>query len=248
MFFEGRDASNEEETLLILSVETRSRKQAELKIMSAIESKLKGFIINGSERERFETDLEPLGLNIFSMNESEFTYALGRGGNTRRKLERASGAIMEYIGTNAFIAGTRQQRNQAVSYLQMLLDQREGRVSEFDENRPDLTIIDIPRDFADEIGSSRGRYLRNMEEMTDTFCFTQTVLTEGGDRVNRLYIFGNSRSERSTAQRKFERYIDDLFEDKHRSRRRRDRSRSSSKRRYSRSNSPEYNRRPRALR
>ena len=41
------------------------------------------------------------------MDESELSYALGKDGTTRRKLARASGCIMEYVGQVAFICGVR---------------------------------------------------------------------------------------------------------------------------------------------
>jgi hypothetical protein len=62
------------------------------------------------------------------MSEGQFTYALGKRGMTRRKLEIASGAIIEYVGYMAFIAGTKYERRRAKEYLVWLLDQKDGRV------------------------------------------------------------------------------------------------------------------------
>ena len=48
----------------------------------------------------------------------------GQRGSTRKKLARASGAILEYVGRIAFVAGTLPERMRAKQYLQWLCMQR----------------------------------------------------------------------------------------------------------------------------
>ncbi|EER07018.1 hypothetical protein Pmar_PMAR028474, partial [Perkinsus marinus ATCC 50983] len=95
--------------------------------MSAIETKSPGFFLDHDDRWNLGDKHDPkLGLTTVKMTEGQFTYALGRRGTTRRKLEKASGAIMEYIGYTAFICGTKEERRRGRDYLNYLLDQREG--------------------------------------------------------------------------------------------------------------------------
>ena len=71
--------------------------------MSAVETKKPGYFTQGigkriSDKEGFASDTYP-------MDESELSYALG-GWHDARKLARASGCIMEYVGQVAFMCGT----------------------------------------------------------------------------------------------------------------------------------------------
>ena len=60
------------------------------------------------------------------VEDDDYSYALGKGGATRKKLARASGAILEYIGKFAFIAGDRKERERGRQYLKWLCSQRSG--------------------------------------------------------------------------------------------------------------------------
>jgi hypothetical protein len=208
MFFDTKDTNKAEEVLMIFSVHARGRKQAELKIMSAIESKLPGHFLTGDYRARLEkpsSEGSVIGMTIEKMDENQFTYALGRGGSTRRKIERASGAVIEYVGFNAFIAGTDRERKRGLDYLRMLLLQKDGR--EMGElikgDRDDLTIAQVPRDYVAAVSGAKGVGLRKVEERTDTFCFFETK-KEGADRpYQKLYILGESKREREIAESLF---------------------------------------------
>ena len=51
---------------------------------------------------------------------------LSRQGSTRKKLAAASGALLEYVGRAAVMAGTRAERSLCWDYLTWLLKQRKG--------------------------------------------------------------------------------------------------------------------------
>ncbi|KAF4744767.1 hypothetical protein FOZ62_032106 [Perkinsus olseni] len=159
------------EKLLIFGP-ARGRRIAQLKLMSAIETKSPGFFLEDEERWNLGDKHDPkLGLTTVKMTEGQFTYALGRRGTTRRKLEKASGAIMEYIGYTAFICGTKEERRRGRDYLNYLLDQREGEVHVDTDRRDDITIIDCPEEYVGYITGHRGSELRLVEDRTGTFCF-----------------------------------------------------------------------------
>ncbi|KAF4743386.1 hypothetical protein FOZ63_022501, partial [Perkinsus olseni] len=157
---------------LVIFGPARGRRIAQLKLMSAIETKSPGFFLDDKERWNLGDKHDPkLGLTTVKMTEGQFTYALGRRGTTRRKLEKASGAIMEYIGYTAFICGTKEERRRGRDYLNYLLDQREGEVHVDTDRRDDITIIDCPEEYVGYITGHRGSELRSVEDRTGTFCF-----------------------------------------------------------------------------
>ena len=90
--------------------------------MSAVEQKMPGYFIKDDEEHfstnpDFDTDRIPIKME-------DYSYALGQRGSTRKKLARASGAILEYVGRHAYIAGTLAERTRARQYLQWLCAQR----------------------------------------------------------------------------------------------------------------------------
>ena len=174
----------------------RGRRGAELKCMSAVETKRPGYFTTDvkkhtSEKEGFASDTVP-------MDESELSYALGKDGTTRRKLARASGCIMEYVGQVAFICGTMEERTRARTYLKWLLKQRSGSVHVDDLNeREDVTIVPVPREAIGYVTGNRGSSLRQVEEDSGTFCFV-----EGGrGDSEQLLIFGWQKADREIAER-----------------------------------------------
>merc|ERR1719229_219786 len=111
----------------------RSRRGAELKVMSGVETKSPGFFTRGlrektSDRRGFDTDRM-----IF--RDDELSYALGKDGATRKKLEHASGAILQYVGYVAFVAGSLRERRRCREFVTWLLQQRRGSVTISDISR-----------------------------------------------------------------------------------------------------------------
>lgn len=78
----------------------RARRGAELKVMSAVEHKHSGYFVNG--RHELRADLnqpgddwkDGWGYDLVPLSTDEFSYALGGGGQTRKKLARAADCIM----------------------------------------------------------------------------------------------------------------------------------------------------------
>merc|ERR1719226_281308 len=131
MFFMNRKGDRggrggESEKLIIFG-DKRGRRGAELKVMSGVETKSPGTFTRGvrekqSSERGFDTDRM-----IFK--DDELSYALGKEGTTRKKLEGAAGAILQYVGHVAFIAGTLKERKRCREFIQWLLNQRRGSVS-----------------------------------------------------------------------------------------------------------------------
>lgn len=178
--------ANETEKLLIFG-SMRSRKGAQLKIMSCVETKARGYFTRGvedhtSKYKGFSTD-------TMYLKDEDISYALGRGGSTRMKLAKASGCILQYVGNLVYLAGTKTERNRCRDYLNWLLDQRRGPVTitpEEVKGRRDVVEVTIPQRLVRDFIGNRGTELRRVEEKTGTFCF----MAKDGTDKERLIIFG----------------------------------------------------------
>lgn len=195
----GRDRSSRgerggTETLVIFGSE-RSRRGTELKVMSGIETKSPGFFTRGlrektSTRQGFDTDR-------LLFKDDELSYALGKGGTTRKKLEATSGAILEYIGLFAFMAGTLKERRRCREYIVWLLKQKKGAVTIADTfSRDDVTEVHIPANCKGWVAGNRGSELRSMEHQSGTYMF----LASNAKGEERLLIFGINKGSRDSSR------------------------------------------------
>ncbi|KAH3767918.1 domain K-type RNA binding proteins family protein [Pelomyxa schiedti] len=171
MFFisdSGKGKNGKWEKLAIFG-EKRGRRGAELKVMSAVEQKLPGHYTSSMGDTQTEDEW---GTDTALIPERDMSYALGKRGATRKKLARASGCIMEYVGTVAFMSGHINERKRAREYLHLLMEQRLGPVHlHHAQKRDDCTLVDVPTQCVGYVTGSKGRSLRAIELRTDTFCF-----------------------------------------------------------------------------
>mmetsp|Transcript_85884 Transcript_85884/g.243236 ORF Transcript_85884/g.243236 Transcript_85884/m.243236 type:complete len:598 (-) Transcript_85884:109-1902(-) len=197
--------------MLIICGPERGRRGAELKVMSGIENKNPGHFTRGirektSDRRGFDTDR-------FVFKDDELSYSLGKQGSTRKKLERASGAILEYVGHVAFVAGDLKQRKRCKEFINWLLQQRKGSVCIRDvSEREDATEIHVPENCKGWVTGNRGSELRRMEEETQTYMFM--AVDERGDE--RLIIFCHDAGTKtgSTGRMAAERLVNELIQEK----------------------------------
>jgi len=150
----GRTGAGEK---LMLFGTLRARRGAELKVMSAVEHKKPGHFVAFDDAgvpeglkmgERFKGDVVPDGadwaVDTIPLSNDDFSYALGSQGSTRRKLATASGAVLEYVGMLACIAGYKPERRRCRDYLRLLLKQRTGPVHVEHEGRDDVIAVHVP--------------------------------------------------------------------------------------------------------
>ena len=155
----------------------RSRRGAELKVMSAVEHKKPGHFLDG-EALRVPLDQPGDGENddfdydVFPFRGDEFSYALGGRGSTRKKIAAASNCILEYVAQVAFLAGNERERRQCRDYLDWLLKQREGDLYVDVAGRDDATTVRVPSKSVGFVTGHKGEGLRSIEASTKTFCFT----------------------------------------------------------------------------
>mmetsp|Transcript_26255 Transcript_26255/g.39022 ORF Transcript_26255/g.39022 Transcript_26255/m.39022 type:complete len:256 (+) Transcript_26255:1-768(+) len=181
--------------------------------MSGIETKSPGFFTRSirerkSRRRGFDTDR-------LIFKDDEVSYALGKDGATRKKLEVASGAILQYVGYVAFIAGTRRERRRCREFVMWLLQQRRGSVTIDDiSRRDDVTEVHVPTSCKGWVTGNRGSELRRIEQATGTYIF----MALDGRGEERLLVFGvnpgSAASRRDGGRAEAELLIKELVHDK----------------------------------
>ncbi|CAJ1380430.1 unnamed protein product, partial [Effrenium voratum] len=214
MFFmnkqEDRRGANRTEKLAIFGSE-RARRGAELKVMSGVETKSPGYYTRGvrekvSDKKGFDTDR-------LVFRDDELSYALGKEGATRKKLETASGAILQYVGNVAFIGGVKKERSRCREFIQWLLAQRRGTVTISDVgHRDDCTEVHIPENCKGWVTGNRGSELRRMEMQSSTYMFM--ALDERGEE--RLLIFSADAGSKTGDKGRMgaERLVNELVQEK----------------------------------
>ena len=196
MFFAKSSAgSNDGKEMLMIFGPLRARRGAEMKVMSAIEHKKPGTFVRDGElfmQKRVVGDQAEGSWDVdwMILEGDEFSYALGAGGSTRKKLAAASGCVLEYVGNMACFCGYKRERRRAKDYLKWLLKQRHGPVTVDYEERDDVTIVRVPQGSVGFITGHRGESLRSIERETNTFCFINEA-SKGG-KEEELLIFGDS--------------------------------------------------------
>jgi len=142
------------------------------------------------------------------LSPDDFSYALGAQGSTRRKLAKASGAVLEYVGMLACIAGTKAQRSRCRDYLRWLLKQRLGPVSVDYLDRDDVLAVPVPPQSVGFITGARGETLRTVERNSGTFCFTSSArpedMVDGVRHDETLLIFCHDKRARDRARDEIE--------------------------------------------
>jgi hypothetical protein len=214
MFF-ALDTNTKEEKLMIFG-KLRNRRGAELKVMSAVEHKLrKHFVDDGqlklSTRLEGDQDSEGFGIDTKLLGENEFSYALGSKGSTRRKLAAASGAVIEYVGHLACVAGFEEERKRGLQYLKWLLQQRQGGTVEAGDPgaRDDCMVLEVPSESIGYITGHKGTSLRDVELRSSTFCFSAGHGKSRGEAKEKLFVFSSTGRNRERAKQ----ILEDMIEE-----------------------------------
>merc|ERR1719352_911317 len=117
MFFcevgSGASRSKDYEKLAIFG-EVRGRRGAELKVLSAVDTKVPGHFSKCKDevldRDKGRDKTGTWGTDTMVFQDDELSYALGKQGGTRKKLERSSQAVVQYVGHTAMFSGGRAER------------------------------------------------------------------------------------------------------------------------------------------
>eukprot|EP00915_Cephaloidophora_sp_WS-2016_P007501 GHVH01010150.1.p1 GENE.GHVH01010150.1~~GHVH01010150.1.p1 ORF type:complete len:738 (+),score=94.75 GHVH01010150.1:308-2521(+) len=216
MFFVNNDPKADVETekeQLAIFGNVRNRKGAELKVMSAVEQKQQGQGVYTQDlTSESIVDDDGFAVSIFKIANEDYSYALGKHGNTRRKLAKASGAILEYIGNFGYIAGTKIERTRAMEYFDWLKRQRTESILVDIAGRSDAVAVEVPSDLMPNITGKRGANLRAIEHETSTFIFINGDTTKQLQQAihkesETLLIFSFDRRARDHAVQKVKQMI-----------------------------------------
>jgi len=194
----GADGLGSSERLAIFG-DLEGRCGAELKVMAAIETKIVGYYTANLGvthcPDEWGTDTVPLEAD-------QLSYALGKKGSTRRKLAKASGCIMEYVGNVAFLAGTLDARTKGREYLGWMCDQvaeKTGRISVDPNVRGDVTLVPVPQECIGYVMGDRRNTLSRLEEDWSTLIFfVDVACLPGYQDIEGLAIFGSERGRAGT--------------------------------------------------
>ena len=116
---------------------------AELKVMNEIEKKCPGTFFRGIREKT--SDLKGFDTDRMILKEEELSYAIGKEAATQKKLEKAAGCILQFVGRCAFIAGTIKERRRCREFISWLLQHMRGAVTISDiSHRDDATEMHIP--------------------------------------------------------------------------------------------------------
>ena len=150
--------------------------------MSAVEHKKPGHFVSSSGllrdplKQSGDDEGDDWGFEELPLKGDEFSYALGAGGSTRKKLARAADCILEYVGTTAIMAGFADERQRARDYLGWLLAQRGNSERQSlaveTAGRDDVTVVEVPRSSVGFVTGHKGEGLRDIERNTGTFLFS----------------------------------------------------------------------------
>lgn len=175
--------------------ERHGRRGAQLKVMTAVECKAPGYF---SDKQFDDPDDDgDWGTDTSRFSGDEVSYALGKQGSTRKKLERASDCIIQYVGPVAVYSGFKKNRKRGKQYMKWLFAQLDGPVHIPDyKDRDDCTWIDVPQDTVGYITGSRRAALAQVEAEWGVFMFFANQ--ERGERRSKetLLIFGSERNRK----------------------------------------------------
>lgn len=132
-------------------------------------------------------------------DDADTAFILGRGGKTKHKIARVSGARLELHERNntVEVIGSEEACARAKKYISLVQAQRVGPVHVDDSHdEGDLTMMDVPHNCVAFVTGAGGNFLRTCEEEWETLMFFCDYQSPGltGDRrevhVERLAIFG----------------------------------------------------------
>eukprot|EP01062_Namystynia_karyoxenos_P061021 TRINITY_DN528_c0_g1_i10.p1 TRINITY_DN528_c0_g1~~TRINITY_DN528_c0_g1_i10.p1 ORF type:complete len:2077 (+),score=563.26 TRINITY_DN528_c0_g1_i10:95-6325(+) len=197
VFLDGKEERRAEGSVrLAIFGKPRARRGAELKVMSAVETKRPGHFTNGVADSKCADDW---GTDTFVLHDRELRYVLGDAGRRRKILAAASHCILEIVGTVAYFSGEREERRRARRNMKWMLDRQRTAEGEWMQlevgpGDTDVTSTKIRNRVAFR---EKVQALRMIEEQTETFCFIAT--DEVGARM--MVICGHNPEGREEAMR-----------------------------------------------
>merc|ERR1719346_167630 len=179
--------------------------------MNGIEKKAPGTFTR-SIREKV-SDVKGFDTDHMILKDEELSYCIGKEAATQKKLEKAAGCILQFVGNVAFIAGTYKERRRCKEFIGWLLQQMRGSVTIPDvTRRDDATEMYIPANCKGWVTGNRGSELRRMEQETGVYMF----MALDGRGEERLLIFSQDPGTKTNPQGRMaaERLVNEMIQEK----------------------------------
>jgi rRNA processing protein Krr1/Pno1 len=141
-------------------------------------------------------------VDTLKISNDDAAFILGKGGKTKEKLARVSGARIElYERSHSIeIMGPPEARARAKKYVEAVMAQRVGPVSIDEEDGEDLTTVLVPHEAVGFVTGSQGNFLRSIEDEWGTLMFFAEYRGRRGPSsgmdTEKLAIFGPRRARR----------------------------------------------------
>ncbi|KAJ1640623.1 hypothetical protein T492DRAFT_1138754 [Pavlovales sp. CCMP2436] len=140
---------------------------------------------------------------VIEVSDDDAAFILGKGGKTKEKLARVSGARIELYERSRTleIMGPPEARARARKYVEAVMAQRVGPVSiDEDTDTDDLTTVQVPHEAVGFVTGTQGNFLRSIEEEWGTLMFFAEYRGRRGPSsgvvTEKLAIFGPRRARR----------------------------------------------------
>ena len=151
----------------------------------------------GGEEEGGGRDQEP---DFIECESNDAAFLVGKGGSTKAKLERVSGAhiTLDEDARVISLTGSARQRQLARDYIDFVMQQRRGAVHvDLNGGRDDMTALTVPSDCVAFVMGRSGQTLRMMEAEWGTLMFFGKGVGSGSEHeCEMLMIFGPLRNRR----------------------------------------------------
>ena len=141
--------------------------------------------------------------DYIKLTDADAAFILGKGGKTKQKIARVSGAGLELPARSLTleITGSDEERRLAKKYVECVMAQRVGDVVLDDRDsrfENDCTIVLVPSDCAGFVTGKNGAFLRQVEQEYGTIMFFVHLKSDEGTRRDgeKLAIFGPKRGRR----------------------------------------------------
>eukprot|EP00041_Stephanoeca_diplocostata_P027065 m.739259 g.739259 ORF g.739259 m.739259 type:complete len:667 (+) comp23106_c0_seq2:281-2281(+) len=157
---------------------------------------------------------DDVAIETVDLSAKDIGFLLGKGGHTKRKLERISSARFEFGNKSDHgqdgilrIIGNAEQRWCALEFVGWTCNMRTGDVMvDLRQHKHHCIAVEVPRECVGFVTGKRGASLREVEEEWGTFLFfavdVHDSVYEDGSTKTKLLIFGRDRWGRRGSQLK----------------------------------------------
>jgi len=166
--------------IAIFSYNPKSRVSMKLKLMGAIESKIRGIYTQFGSTDlaihpQVHYSIPGFAVDSYPIAEEELSLALGKSGANKRRIAAVSECVVEYIGCCAFFFGDLEERKLARNFLTIILERGRGIFTAARwRDAMGIATVEIPIDQIGWITGKQGSGLHAVEDTCNCICFVDS--------------------------------------------------------------------------